>query len=182
MRWCGVSKTLAAHRTMAELFKVLGEHLHPLVPFDYLALLLHDQPRAELRLVVLEPSDFVVPFVSKPVAEHGPAATVWETQRGAVIPIPPAGPLPEVLELIRSQGYRMTCWLPLTTAHRRVGVLAFGSRSDSAYTEDVLAFMEQVAAVRRHRRRERDQLGRGAAVRARASRGTGWPAVPARRQ
>ena len=41
----------------------------------------------------------------------------------------------------------MTCWLPLTTAYRRVGVLSFGSRSDAAYTADALAFMEQVAAV-----------------------------------
>ena len=40
----------------------------------------------------------------------------------------------------------MTCWLPLTTAHRKVGVLSFGSRSSTVYTEDVVAFMEQVAA------------------------------------
>ena len=37
--------------------------------------------------------------------------------------------------------------LPLTTAHQRVGVLAFGSRSAAAYTDDTLAFMEQVAAI-----------------------------------
>jgi formate hydrogenlyase transcriptional activator len=143
----GVSKTLATHRTIGELFKVLGQHLHPLIPFDYLALLLHDEPQAALRLVVLEPPDFVVPFASRPIAEHGPAATVWETQRGAVIPLPAEGPLPDVLEVIREHGYRMAAFLPLTTAHRRVGVLAFGSRSTSAYTEDVLAFMEQVAAI-----------------------------------
>ncbi len=41
----------------------------------------------------------------------------------------------------------MACCLPLTTAHRRVGVLVFGSRSASAYSTDTLAFMEQVAAI-----------------------------------
>ena len=143
----GASKTLATHRSIGELFKVLGQHLHPLIPFDYLALLLHDEPKAELRLVVLEPPDFVVPFGSRPIADHGPAATVWETQRGAVIPVPADGPLPEALDVIREHGYRMTCFLPLTTAHRRVGVLAFGSRSATAYSEDVLAFMDQVAAI-----------------------------------
>lgn len=75
-----VAKALGSHRTIAELFQVLAERLHPLVPFDYLALLLHDQPHEELRLVLLEPADLEPPFTSRPVAEPGPAATVWQTQ------------------------------------------------------------------------------------------------------
>ena len=145
-----VSETLAGHKTMAELFQVLAYHLHLVVPFDYLALILHDEPSHQMRLTVLEPADIVVPseVASQPVAERGPAATVWETQKGIVIPIPETGPLqPPGLEFIRSQGRRMSCWLPLTTAHRKVGVLSFGSRSADAYTDDILAFMDQVAAV-----------------------------------
>src|SRR5688572_28335809 len=145
-----VSKTLAGHRTMAELFQVLADHLHPVVPFDYLALILHDEASERLRLVVLEPNEIAVPaaIASQPVAERGPAATVWETQKGIVIPIPETGPLKSPgLEFIRSQGRRVSCWLPLTTAHRKVGVLSFGSRSADAYTDDHLAFMEQVAAA-----------------------------------
>ena len=142
-----VSKTLAGHKTIAELFRVLAEHLHSVVPFDYLALLLHDEPTDEMRLFVLEPADLELPFVSRPVAEHGPAATAWETQTAAVIPIPEDGPLPWALAFVRNHGGRVACFVPLTTAHRRVGVLSFGSRSADAYTDDVLAFMEQVAAV-----------------------------------
>jgi formate hydrogenlyase transcriptional activator len=141
------SKTLATHQTIGELFRVLGDELHPIIPFDYLALLLHDQRTAELRLIVLEPADLVLPFVSKPIAEHGPAATVWQTQKSAVVPIPAEGPLPAGPAFLRSQSLKMTCYLPLTTAHRQIGVLAFGSRSDAAYTDDTLAFMEQVAAI-----------------------------------
>jgi formate hydrogenlyase transcriptional activator len=170
-----ISKTLAGHRTVAELFEALAQHLHSIVPFDYLALSLHDEATDEMRLVVLEPRDVVLPFLSMAVAEQGPAATVWETQQASVIPIPAEGPLQPVLSLIRSHGRKMTCWLPLTTAHRRVGVLSFGSRSDTPYTDDVLAFMEQVAAAvaiavdnginwdqaqryQRELRHERDQL------------------------
>jgi hypothetical protein len=87
-----ISKDVAGRSTIAEQLRGLAEQLHPLVPFDYLALLLHDEPRDELRLVVLEPAGIVLPFVSKPVAEHGPATTVWATQKGAVIPIPEDGP------------------------------------------------------------------------------------------
>ena len=39
-----ISKTLSGHKTMAELFEVLADQLHAIVPFDYLALLLHDEP------------------------------------------------------------------------------------------------------------------------------------------
>ena len=97
------SKTLAAHRTIGELVRVLGEELHPIIPFDYLALLLHDQRSNELRLVILEPPGLAPPVVSKPIAEHGPAATVWETQKTAVIPIPEKGPLQQVPAYLRSR-------------------------------------------------------------------------------
>ena len=46
---------------MAELFKVLADQLHAVVPFDYLALLLHDEPTSEMRLVVLELPDIMTP-------------------------------------------------------------------------------------------------------------------------
>jgi len=141
------SKTLASHRTIDELIEVLGEQLHLIIPFDYLALLLHDERHEALRLVVLEPPDLAIPVDSKPVSEHGPAAAAWERQKASVTPIPDEGPLPEVLASLRSQGLKLTCHLPLTTAHRRLGVLAFGSRSTAAYTQDILAFMEQVAAI-----------------------------------
>src|SRR4029453_9230391 len=103
-----------------------------------------------LRLVVLEPGDIVVPaaIARQPVAERGPAATVWETQKGIVLPIPETGPLePPGLEFIRSQGRKISCWLPLTTAHRKVRVLTFRSCSAESYTDDPVAFMDQVASA-----------------------------------
>ncbi|HEU4688965.1 MAG TPA: sigma 54-interacting transcriptional regulator [Vicinamibacterales bacterium] len=141
------SKTLASHRTTTELFEVLADNLHRIVPFDYLALVLHDDSTDEMRLVELEPAEKGFPFVSMPVAEQGPAAIAWQTQKAAVIPIPEDGPVHPVLEAIRNRDGKMTCWLPLTTARRRVGVLSFGSRSSKDYTDDVIAFMEQVAAT-----------------------------------
>jgi formate hydrogenlyase transcriptional activator len=142
-----ISKTLSGHKTMAELFGVLADHLHAVVPFDYLALLLHDERTDDMRLVVLEPADLMPPFQTAPVAEHGPAASVWETQQGTVIVIPDEGPLPAGLSFLRSHGRKVACWLPLTTAHRRMGVLAFGSRSGVPYSDDIAAFMAQIAAV-----------------------------------
>jgi formate hydrogenlyase transcriptional activator len=61
--------------------------------------------------------------------------------------IPEQGALPLGPEFLRSQGRKSACWLPLTTANRRVGVLAFGSHSPVPYTDDIVAFMSQIAAV-----------------------------------
>ena len=45
-----ISKTLSGrHKTMAELSAVLADQLHAIVPFDYLALLLHDEPSQSFR-------------------------------------------------------------------------------------------------------------------------------------
>jgi formate hydrogenlyase transcriptional activator len=141
-----ISTTLARHQTIAELFDVLSGELHPLVPFDYLGLVVHEESTGLMRLVVLEPDEITPAVTVAPLDQHGPAGMVWETQKAAVIPLLDDAPRHPTLEFIRGQGRTMTCWLPLTTAHRKVGVLCFGSRSSSVYTEDVVAFMEQVAA------------------------------------
>ena len=142
-----ISKTLADHNTVAELFEVLAHHLHAVVPFDALALVLHDDKTDEMRLTVLEPTDIVPPFVAAPVAAQGPAATVWETQKRAVVTISDEGPVVPAIAYIRGLGLKVACLLPLTTARQKLGILAFGSRSAPAPREDALAFMEQIAGV-----------------------------------
>ena len=142
-----ISKNLATHKTIAELFEVLGDHLHQLVPFDYLALILYDESADRMRLVVLEPPELPrPPDTLGAVADGGTAVVVWQTQRSAVIPIPERGPLDPGLAFIRSLGRTVACWLPLTTAHGRLGVLNFGSSNTTDYSPDIVAFMEQIAA------------------------------------
>jgi len=141
-----ISQTLARHQTISELFDVLADELHPLVPFDYLALVMHEPSSELLRLVVVEPRQLTPPIVTATINEHGPAAAVLRSQKATVIPIPETGALHPTLEFIRAQGRKTTCWLPLTTAHQKVGVLSFGSSSSTVYTQDIVAFMEHVAA------------------------------------
>jgi formate hydrogenlyase transcriptional activator len=110
-------------------------------------LILHDAPTDEMRLVVLEPSDTpFAPFAPMPLSEWGPAQAVWETQRTSVVPLLTETLQGTALDFIRGHGAQTTCWLPLTTAHRRVGILSFGSRAADQYEASAVAFMEQVAA------------------------------------
>jgi formate hydrogenlyase transcriptional activator len=142
-----VSRAIACHTSVAELLRAISDQLHLVVPFDYLMLILHDGPTDEMRLVVLEPSDApFAPFVPMPLSDWGPARSAWETQRTSVVPLLTDAPMGTALDFIRKHGARVTCWLPLTTAHRRVGVLGFGSRDADQYGADAVAFMEQVAA------------------------------------
>ena len=142
-----ISPQLARHHSIGELVNVLADHLHSVVPFDYLALVLHEAASEQMRLLVLAPQDLPRPPAdTMPVAAGGPAARVWQSQQATVIPIPPTGTLLPALEFIRGLGQKVTCWLPLTTARSRVGVLTFGSSRDSDYEPDAIAFMEQVAA------------------------------------
>ena len=131
---------LASHRSLAELFKVLADHLHSVVR-STTALVLYDESTDEMRVVILSRMT-CVPFTSTRVADLGgcdrlgPNASSSPSQRRDAR---------FVLAFIRSQG--RACWLPLTTARRKLGVLSFGSCMATAYHDDILAFMEQVAAM-----------------------------------
>ena len=142
-----VSRTIALHTSVDQLLRAISDQLHVVVPFDHLMLILHDAPTDEMRLVVLEPSDTpFAPFVPMPLSDWGPARSAWDTQRTAVVSLLTEAPLDTALDFIRGHGARVTCWLPLTTAHRRVGVLGFGSCDADQYGAHAVAFMEQVAA------------------------------------
>src|SRR5262249_4268931 len=139
------SAALALHRSIADLMHVLADQLHAVVPFEYMALVLTEAATDAMRLLVLEQRDLPKPDVTRaPVSFGGPGATVWHTQRPTVIPLSRDATPP--LDYIRSLGMTVTCWLPLTTAHGRLGVLSFGSSHANDYAPDAIAFMEQVAS------------------------------------
>src|SRR5947209_4367130 len=48
------SEAIAHHNDLASLFHELARCLHPVVEFDYLSLVLHDDERNTMRLHVLE--------------------------------------------------------------------------------------------------------------------------------
>ena len=69
-----VSEAIASHRDLPALFHELAGRLHPVVHFDYLALMLHEAASNTLRMHVLEPPGPTVPsaLVSLPVGELPP--------------------------------------------------------------------------------------------------------------
>lgn len=143
-----VSESIAAHRDLPELFRSLAALLHRLVTFDFICLTLPDPAHGVVRLHVLEGSiptrfqpGFEIPM------EEDIRQLVWENQQPLVISnLEHDDRFPIIVRLLREDGVRSLCALPLTTAQRRVGAMALGSVEVSAYDAADLEFLQQVAA------------------------------------
>src|SRR5271157_1464466 len=129
-----ISESIATHRDLPALFHAIAERLHRLVAFDFIGLTLPDSDRNTVRIHVLESS---LPT----------QVIVWKQQKALVVSdLEFETRFPRNVELLRKEGLKSLCLLPLTTAQRRVGALAFGSVQKGAYDEADLEFLRQVAA------------------------------------
>ncbi len=121
-----VSEAIVAHRDLPSLLHDLAGRLHQVVCFDYLTVVLHDAATNTMRMHVVEPPE-PVEIVLPP--EDDPAGLVWQTQRLLVASrMAELKRWPRLLEILQPYGIQSYCWLPLTTARRRLGTLNFTSR------------------------------------------------------
>ena len=142
-----VSEAIASHRDLPALFHELAGRLHPVVRFDNLALLLHEAEGNTLRLHVLERLGPTLPSapVSLPVGEV-PAGLVFESQQPFILSnLAEDKRWPRLQELARPYGVQSFCWLPLTTARRRLGTLTFSCKQPAAYDAADVGFLRLVA-------------------------------------
>jgi formate hydrogenlyase transcriptional activator len=143
-----VSKAIASHRDLPALFHELAGRLPQVAPFDYLALVLHEAASHTMRLHVLETSEPVPPgtvIVLPP--EEDPAGLVWQTQQPFITSrVADLKRWPRLLERVQPYGVQSYCWLPLTTARRRLGALVFTSKHPSAYDAADVDFLLQIAS------------------------------------
>jgi formate hydrogenlyase transcriptional activator len=115
------------------------------VGFDHLALVLHDAATNTMRLHVLETPVPDPPAIVLSV-EDDPAGLVWQTQKPLVTSsVAQLRRWPRLLEIVERYGVQSYCWLPLTTARRRLGTLNFTSNQPSAYDAADLGFLQLVA-------------------------------------
>jgi len=144
-----VSHATASHRDLQSLLGDLAGLLRRVARFDRLAIVLHDPERDLMRLhtiVSLEPT--FTTDIELPVPES-PAGLVWQTQRPLVVPrIDGEKRFPEVRRILRAEGMRSFCVLPLTTPLRRLGGLSFASQDEDAFSDaDVEVLQELTSQV-----------------------------------
>jgi formate hydrogenlyase transcriptional activator len=141
-----VSEAIASHRDLAALMHDLAPRLHGLVEFDGLALILYSAERKTTCMHVLEAADTkaIRPGIELPV-EETPAGWVVETQEPLLVPdVEQESRFPRVTSMMKADGVRSFCVLPLTTPLRRLGALGFASCRVGAYTPEDVEFMRYV--------------------------------------
>ena len=142
-----VAEAISAHRDLDELFRDLAQRLPRVVHVNFVALSLHNAALNTMRLHTIQanvPADLVGGHEG-PV-EESPAGAVWHTQQPILVPDIAEEPRwPKVRQHMKEDGANSFCFVPLTTAVRRLGAMGFLSLQKEAYGETDLEFLQQVA-------------------------------------
>jgi formate hydrogenlyase transcriptional activator len=143
-----VSKAIGAIRDPAELFKALADELHQVVDFNYVMVLMRDEQTQKMQKQVFGVSDLPADMAPPPFnTDKTIACWVYENQESIVIPfLDQETRFPAVTEYLKQYGIQSICGFPLTTVHRQLGVLAFGSKIPDAYSQEEVCFLSLVAS------------------------------------
>jgi formate hydrogenlyase transcriptional activator len=142
-----VAEVISRHRDLGELFHDLARRLHPVVHFDFLNLLLYDAQGHKMHLHIVE-SEQPGRVHSGPDLgpEESPSGWTWQHQEPLVVAdYEQEIRFPNIAPVWRGYGMRSGCYLPLTTAQRRLGAICFASRRPGAYDGEDLDWLGQVA-------------------------------------
>jgi formate hydrogenlyase transcriptional activator len=141
-----VSESITLHSDLPALFHDLFQRLPRLVSFDSLSLILHNPERNTMRVHIVEMEGSARVDVVERMVADSPSGFAWETQQPLVVADTGQDErFPEAMASFRSAGIKSFCILPLTTAHRRLGSLAFGNKRHDAYGKADLEFFRLVA-------------------------------------
>jgi formate hydrogenlyase transcriptional activator len=142
-----VSEAIVSHRDLVTLFHDLAGRLHLVVRFDYLACTLHDATSNTMRPHVLETTELIPAKAVRPSSvDEDPAGIVLQTQRPLIVSnVAEESRWPQLPERAKVFGVNSACYLPLTTARRRLGVLIFACKQAGAYDTADVDFLGQVA-------------------------------------
>jgi len=141
-----MSRAIGAHRDLKELFGILMDELHGVVQFDFIGVSLRDQDSDKFQNYFIDMasrSEFVPEEQLMP--EETLTLWVYEQQepllRSTGEMEPRYGRLQAILKRLN---IRSTCALPLTTAHRKLGVITFCSKQVDTYSPNDIRFVSQV--------------------------------------
>ena len=144
-----VAEAISAHRNLHELFRDLAQRLPRVVQVNFVALSLHDPRRNIMRLHTIQanvPADLVGGHEEP--TDNTPAGWVWQTQQPLIVPdLAKEERWPAVVQRMINDGNNSLCYLPLTTAVRKLGGIGFSSQQKAAYGKTDLAFLQQVSQL-----------------------------------
>jgi formate hydrogenlyase transcriptional activator len=142
-----VSRAIAAHGNPKELFGVLVNELHRVVQFDFIGVSLRDKNSDTFQNYFIDmtsQSELLTEEELKP--EDTLTLSVYERQEPLLRSTNEMEPCYGRLQAILKRLFiRSICALPLTTAHRKLGAITFGSKQVDTYSPSEVRFVSQVA-------------------------------------
>jgi formate hydrogenlyase transcriptional activator len=141
-----VTEAIASHGDLTALFRDLARRLPAVLPFEVVALFLHDPERGVMRVHMLGTADTdrIPPGLEVPV-EGSFSGDVFTTQRPLIVQDAEETRSHPSHALVQKIGVASFAILPLTTSQRRVGAMGFGSRLPSTFPESDVEFLQQVS-------------------------------------
>lgn len=142
-----VSQAIAAYRDPKELFGVLANELHRVVQFDFIGVSFRDKDSDTFQNYFIDMTSRaeLIPE-EKLTPDETLTLRVYERQEPVLRSTNEMEPACARLQAILKRLYiRSICALPLTTAHRKLGAITFGSRQVDTYSPDEVRFVSEVA-------------------------------------
>ncbi|HKZ03586.1 MAG TPA: GAF domain-containing protein, partial [Pyrinomonadaceae bacterium] len=144
-----LSKAIASHRDLSELFHDLFCRLQNLFPFRDLAVMLHDERHGVMRSYILEGCDIPASIRKDPTevpVEGSINGHVWQEQEAIIIADLDRDFQFPSAQILRDKGIKSVCCLPLSTVHQRLGTLNLWSGEIGAYEKFDISFAQLVAS------------------------------------
>jgi formate hydrogenlyase transcriptional activator len=142
-----VSQAISAHRDPEKLFPALADELREIIHFDSIGIVQYDEAGNEVEWHLAEKCKEMGDERCRELPQDETITWwVYQHQEAVVIPcLERETRFPAMIELIKRCGMQSGCALPLTTVHRRLGVIWFGSSEPDAYSEEDVFFLSLVA-------------------------------------
>src|SRR4029077_14998831 len=133
------------HHSLPELFVAMAERLRQVAAAEAANFSLYDPTKNVMR--IWEGGGLAPVPVEVPVDES-PSGWAWQNQEPLVVPdLESEQRFPPVINTLRERGLRSYCWLPLSTAQKRLGTLGLGSSRANAYSERDMNLLPRVAKL-----------------------------------
>ncbi len=144
-----IAESIGAHQVLPMLFPHLAPLLSQVLPYHMLAVLLNDEATGTTWLHSIEsraPTRLLHDGLEfRTDGTH--VQTAFTTQTPVFVHDVDLEPhRPDVLAILHENGLRSYALIPLTTTHRRLGVLGWFSAVPSAYSGVDAAFLQRVAS------------------------------------
>ena len=144
-----LSKAIASHRDLSELFHDIACRLRNLFSFRDLAVMLHDDDKNVMRSYLFEgcePEQWENKEQTEVAIDESINGHVWKTQQPLVIrDLAQERRFPSAQKL-RDRNIKSICCLPLTTVHQKLGTLNLWSEEVGAYDSFDLKFAQLVTS------------------------------------